>query len=89
MWPNAQFLIENFFFCAVSMSFASQKTLFFFLVMVYGRVGDWDEHSNKTFGLGRPRFNATSLLKIEAKQVFMNTINSHKGLFKILNSFFL
>ena len=47
-----------------SMTFASQKTLFFFLVMVYDRVADRDKHSHETFGLGKSRFHATSHLKI-------------------------
>ena len=46
------------------MTFASQKTLFFFLVMVYDRVADRDKHSHETFGLGKSRFHATSHLKI-------------------------
>ena len=33
-------------------------------VMVYDIVGDGDKHSYETFGLGRPRFHATSHLKI-------------------------
>ena len=45
--------------------------------MVYDRVCDEDKHSYETFGLGRPRFYATSHLKIEAKQFFMNTCNNH------------
>ena len=53
-----------------SMTLASQKTLFF-LVMVYDRVGDGDKHSYETFGLGIPRFHATSHLKIEGKEFFM------------------
>ena len=55
------------------MTFASQKTLFFFLVMVYDRVGDGgDKHSYKVFGLWRPSFHAISHLRIEANQFFMN-----------------
>ena len=45
------------------MTFASQKTLLFFFVMMYDKVGDGDEHSYETFGLGRPRFYGTSHLK--------------------------
>ena len=57
------------------MTFASQKTLFFFLVMVYDRVGDGgDKHSYKVFGLWRPSFHAISHLRIEANQFFMNTM---------------
>ena len=42
-------------------------TLFGFLLMVYDRVGDGDEISKENFGYWRPRFHATSHLKIEAK----------------------
>ena len=56
------------------MAFASQKILFSFLVMVYDRVGDGDERLYETLGLERPRFHATSHLKIEAKQFFINTM---------------
>ena len=42
--------------------------------MVYDRVGDVGKHSFETFGLGRAGFYATSHLKIEAKQFFMNTM---------------
>ena len=34
-----------------SMTFASQKTLLFFLVMVYDRVGDGDKHPYETLVL--------------------------------------
>ena len=53
------------------MTFASQKTLFYFLVMVYDRVDDGDKHSYETFGLGRSLFHPISHLKIEAKEFFM------------------
>ena len=55
-------------------NFCIAKIPFFFLVMVYDRVGDADKHSFETFGLGRASFYATSHLKIEAKQFFMNTM---------------
>ena len=58
------------------MAFASQKTLLFFLVVVYDRVGDGDEHSQETFGLGMPNFHATSQLKIDAKEFFMQFMNT-------------
>ena len=38
--------------------------------MVYDRLGDVDKFSYKDFGLGRPRFHASSHLKIEAKEFF-------------------
>ena len=38
--------------------------------MVCEREGDRDKHWYETFSLRRPRFYATSLLKIEAKQIF-------------------
>ena len=38
--------------------------------MVYDRVDDGDKISKENFGLGRPRFHATSHLKIEAKVFF-------------------
>ena len=41
-------------------------TLFGFLLMVYDRVGDGSKISNENFRYGRPRFHATSHLKIEA-----------------------
>ena len=50
------------------MTFVSQKTPFFFLIMVHGRVDYGDKNSYETFGLGRPHFQATSHLNI------MNTI---------------
>ena len=53
-----------------SMTFASQKVLLFFLVMVYDRTGDGDKHAYETL-LGRPHFHATSHLKTEAKEFFM------------------
>ena len=56
-----------------SMTFASQK-LFFFLVIVHDRVADGNKHSYKTFDFETPSFHATSLLKIEAKQFFTNTM---------------
>ena len=56
-----------------SMTFPLQKTLFFFLVMVYDRVDDGDKRSFETFGLGRLHFNAISHLKTEVKRFFMNT----------------
>ena len=37
-----------------------KSTLFGFLVMVYDRVGNGDKLSRENFGLGRPRFHATS-----------------------------
>ena len=49
------------------MTFAPQITLFRFLVMVYGRVGDEDKFLYENLGLERPRFHATSHLKIESK----------------------
>ena len=39
--------------------------------MVYDRVGDGNKQSYETFGLGIPRFHATSHLKIEGKEFFM------------------
>ena len=42
-------------------------TLFGFLLMVYDRVRDGNKISNENFGYGRPRFHATSHIKIEAK----------------------
>ena len=42
------------------MTFVSQKTLFFFLVMACDRAGEGDKYSYETFGLGRPCFHATS-----------------------------
>ena len=47
---------------------------FFLFGMVCDRVGDGDKYSYETFGLGRPCFQATSHLKIEAKQFFMNNM---------------
>ena len=38
--------------------------------MVYDRVDDGDKFSTKGFGLGRLRFYATGLLKIEAEVFF-------------------
>ena len=46
------------------------QTLFGFLVMVYYRVGNGNKFSYENFGLGRPRFYATSHLKIEAEVFF-------------------
>ena len=54
------------------MTFMPKKTLFGVLVMVYDRVGDGDKFSNENFGLRRPRFHATSHLKIEPKNFFPN-----------------
>ena len=54
-----------------SITFASQKPIFFFLVMVYDRVGDGYKQSYETFGLVRSRFHATSHLKIETKEFSM------------------
>ena len=54
--------------------FCIPKISFFFLVIVYDRVGDADKHSFETFGLGRAGFYAASHLKIEVKQFFMNTM---------------
>ena len=45
-------------------------TLFVFLVMVHDKVDDGDKISKENFGLGRPRFHATSYLKSEAKVFF-------------------
>ena len=45
-------------------------SLFLLIAMVYDRVGDADKFSKGNFGLGRPRFHATSHLKIEPKVVF-------------------
>ena len=47
--------------------FCAQINPFGFLLMVYDRVGDGDEISKENFGYWRPRFHATSHLKIEAK----------------------
>ena len=49
-----------------------KKTLFGFLVMVYDRVGDGNKFSYQNFGLGRPRFHATSHLKLKLKNFFRN-----------------
>ena len=70
--------IENLRGCFSSTLnvFPLQKTLIYFLVMVYDRVGDGDKHSYETFGLGRPCFHATSHLKIEAKEFFMQFMNA-------------
>ena len=38
--------------------------------MVYDRVVDGDKISKENFSLGRPRFHATSHLKIEAEVFF-------------------
>ena len=54
------------------MTFASQRTIFIFLVMVYDRMCGGDKRLCETFGLGRPRFHATSHLTTKAKQFFMN-----------------
>ena len=72
--------------------FPLQKTLIYFLVIVYDRVGDGDKHSFETFALGRPRFHASSHLKIEAKEFFMqfmNTIIATKALRIVMQFFFL
>ena len=52
------------------MAFAPQRTLFGFLVMVYDKVGGWGRFLYDEFGLEKPRFHATSHLKIEAKECF-------------------
>ena len=49
------------------MTFASQITLFRFLVMVYSRAGDGDKFLYENLRLERLRFHATSHLKIESK----------------------
>ena len=51
------------------MTFASQKTLLFFL-------SDGDEHSHETFDLGMPNFYDTSQLKIDAKEFFIQFMNT-------------
>ena len=39
--------------------------------MVYvRRMGHGDKYSYQNFGLGRPRFHATSYLKFETKELF-------------------
>ena len=45
-------------------------TLLGFLVMVYDTVSSGDKFSKESFGLGGPRFHATSHLKIEARVFF-------------------
>ena len=52
------------------MTFAPQRTLFGFLVMVYGKVGGWGKFLYDDFRLEKPRFHATSCFKIEAKECF-------------------
>ena len=47
------------------MTFAFQKNLFFFLVMVSDRFRDGNKHTYETFGLARLGFHAASHLKIE------------------------
>ena len=55
------------------MTFALQKTIFGFLVMLYHRVGD-GKFLYENIGLGSPRFHTTSHLKIEAKKFFVFTL---------------
>ena len=43
------------------------KNSFYYLVMVYDRVGDGDKLSFENVGRGRPRFHAIINLKIEAQ----------------------
>ena len=57
------------------MTFASKIILFSFLVMLYDKVGDGDKVSYENFGLGRPRFHATSHSKNEAKVFFSYNAN--------------
>ena len=52
------------------MTFAPQKIVLEYLVMVYDRVGDEDKFSFENLGLGKPCIYATSHLKIEAKEFF-------------------
>ena len=52
------------------MTFAPQRTLFGFLVMGYGKVGGWGKFLYDDLGPEKPRFHATSRLKIEAKECF-------------------
>ena len=47
------------------MTFAPQRTLF-----GNNRVGDVDKLLFENFGLGTPRFNATSHLKLKANELF-------------------
>ena len=59
-----------------SADFGAAKSLFGFLVMLYGRVGDGDKLSNENFGLGKHYFHANSQLKIEAKKFFLVNVNA-------------
>ena len=52
------------------MTFASQKTFFCFLIMIYDRVGDGDKFSSENFGLRRPHFDVNSHLKVEVNEFF-------------------
>ena len=52
------------------MTFVPHRVLFRILVMLYDRVGDGDKFWYENYGLERPRFHATSHLKIEAKKFF-------------------
>ena len=52
------------------MTFAPQKIILEYLVMVYDRVGDQDKFSDKNLELGKPCIYDTSHLKIEAKEFF-------------------
>ena len=51
------------------MTFAPQKTLCGFLVMIYDRVCDGHKVSCKNFGLGRPFFYTTDTLKLKLQNV--------------------
>ena len=51
------------------MTFAPQRTLFGFLVMVYGKVGGWGKFLYDNFGLEKPHFYATSHVKLKLKNV--------------------
>ena len=50
------------------MTFALQRIVFGFSVMVYDRVGDGDKFD---VDLERPRFYDTNHLKIETKEFFL------------------
>ena len=52
------------------MTFAPQRTLFGFLVMVYGKVGGWGKFLYDNFGLEKPHFHATSHVKLKLKECF-------------------
>ena len=52
------------------MTFAWQKALLVFLVVVYDRLVEVDKFLFENFSLGRPRFYAISYLKLEAKEIF-------------------